>query len=82
MSHDLDDIKRLKLTKVTLRWLRAEAERTGYSAQEIAREKLHRIAVKEIHAARLLFSETADEDITRDSRGRKYDSEGEGDECP
>jgi hypothetical protein len=75
VSLDLDDIKRLKLTKVTLRWLKAEAEKTGFSPQEVAREKLHRLAVAEIHASRLLCDATSGEDISRDSRGRKYDKD-------
>ena len=75
MSHDLEDIKRLKLTSITLRWLKQEAEKTGFSAQEIAREKLHRLAVVEVHASRLLCDATEGEDISRDSRGRKYDKD-------
>lgn len=75
MALDHGDIKRLKLTSASLRWLKSEAEKTGYSPQEIARERLHRIAVEEIHAARLLAEGTSDEDISRDSRGRKYDND-------
>lgn len=73
MSHDLDDLKRLKITDATRKWLKSESIRTGFTVQEIARERLHRIALREIEAARLLFDSTTDEDIDRDSRGRKYD---------
>lgn len=48
MSEPLDDLKRLKVTPETMRWLRWRCARTGKSFPEIARETLHQIATEEM----------------------------------
>jgi hypothetical protein len=49
------DLKRLKITEATRAWLEAEqAKHPELTAQEIVRDRLHAIALKEIHAATVL----------------------------
>lgn len=77
MSADLDDLKRLKVTRRTQIWLAAKSRTTGRPKQVIARDALDRIAAQEIHEANVLASMAAGEastgaieDLSRDSRGR------------
>lgn len=70
MSLDHVDLKRLKITRETRAWLTAEASRTGNSAQEIARDELHRIALASIEAARFLLALSPSEGHDRDGGGR------------
>ena len=71
MSADLADLKRLKITEETQAWLRAEAQSTGRSQQEIARDALHDIALGKIKAARLLAAMAPGEAPSRDGGGRR-----------
>lgn len=78
MSHDLFDLKRLKVTDTTRRYLSAKAHRTGKSQQEIAREILHEKALAEFEDARFMraFDSSegqggAVEGSVRDARGRR-----------
>lgn len=71
MSADLADLKRLKVTAETRAWLTAAARISGKSQQEIARDALHSLAVKEIHAAKVLVRLAPDEALDRDSGGRR-----------
>lgn len=48
MSEPLDDLKRLKVTPETMKWLRWRCAKTGKSFPEIARETLHEIATREM----------------------------------
>lgn len=61
MSADLDDLKRLKVTRETRIWLAAKSHSTGIPKQAIARDALHEIAVREIHAAKVMASMAAGE---------------------
>jgi hypothetical protein len=70
MSLDLADLKRLKITEETRAWLSAEAQRTGRSQQEVARDALHEIALSKIKAARLLVALAPDEGRAGDTRGQ------------
>lgn len=70
MSADLGDLKRLKITAETRAWLAAEAHSTGRSQQEIARDALHEIATRRIHAARVLVSMSPSEGHGGDDQGR------------
>lgn len=70
MSLDLEDLKRLKITAETRAWLEVESRSTGRSKQEVARDVLHQIAVKEIHAAKLLAALAPGEANIGDTRGR------------
>lgn len=60
MSEPLEDLRRLKVTKETTRWLRWKAAVTGKSFPEIARETLHAFAMDEMercqHESNLLNS--------------------------
>lgn len=78
MSVDLEDLKRLKLTKETMAWLRAQAHITGESKQDIARDALHEIAVQKIKAAKILTSMAPDEGRARDAGGRSGDGGANG----
>ncbi len=71
MSADLADLKRLKVTEETRAWLAATSRSTGKSQQEIARDALHSLAVREIHAAKVLVRMAPDEALDRDSGGRR-----------
>lgn len=71
MSADLADLKRLKVTAETRAWLAATSRSTGKSQQEIARDALHTLAVREIHAAKVLVRMAPDEALDRDSGGRR-----------
>lgn len=71
MSADLADLKRLKVTAKTRAWLAATSRSTGKSQQEIARDALHSLAVREIHAAKVLVRMAPDEALDRDSGGRR-----------
>lgn len=67
MSLDLADLKRLKITKDTVSWLRGKCAATGRSHQEIARDALHSVAVQEIHEAKILASFALSEGHVGDS---------------
>lgn len=54
----------------TARLLEVESRSTGRSKQEVARDVLHQIAVKEIHAAKLLAALAPAEANSGDTRGR------------
>lgn len=71
MSADLADLKRLKVTAETRAWLAATSRSTGKSQQEIARDALHTLAVKEIHAAKVLVRMAPDEALDMDSGARR-----------
>lgn len=71
MSADLDDLKRLKVTAATRAWLTARSRSSGKSKQEIARDALHALAVKDIHAAKVLVRLAPDEDFDGDGGGRR-----------
>lgn len=73
MSADLGDLKRLKITTETRAWLAAEAHSSGRTQQEIARDALHEIATRRIHAARVLVSMTGAEGRGGDGEGHNYD---------
>jgi hypothetical protein len=71
MSADLADLKRLKVTPETRAWLTARARMTGKSQQELARDALHEMEVKEIHAAKVLTRLAPDSDLDGASGGRR-----------
>jgi hypothetical protein len=64
------DLKRLRITPEARAWLQAEATSSGKSQQEIVRNVLHEIAVKKIHAAKLLAALATAEGHKRDAEGR------------
>lgn len=70
MSLELADLKRLKVTAETRAWLTAKARTSGKSHQELARDALHELAVREIHAAKVLARLAPDRDIDGDTQGR------------
>lgn len=76
MSLDHADLKRLKITRETRAWLTAECTRTGESAQEIARNVLHKVALESIDAARLLLALSPDNGHSGASEGHGGDSRG------
>lgn len=76
MSLDLVDLKRLKVTTHTRAWLQREAIRTGRSQQDIAREALHKLAVEEFDAARLLMSLDPEKGQSGDGQAHVRDSGG------
>lgn len=71
MSLDLVDFKRLRLTREARAMLTAESGRTGQSAQEIARDLLHEIALQKIDEARVLLALSPSEGHVRDGGGRR-----------
>lgn len=80
MAADLFDLKRVRITKETRAWLQARVHASGgeRTAPEIAREALHEIAMREIHAAKVLVALSGSEGrvgdveaLLRDSEGRK-----------
>lgn len=76
MSADLFDLKRLRITGATRAWLQARARETGRSQQEIARDALHELALREIRAARVLVALATAEGHSGDAEGHHRDSEG------
>ncbi len=72
MSADLDDLKRIKLTSEAVAWLEAEARFSGKTKQEVLRDVIHEIALKEIRKAKLLLRLSPDEGIDGDTRGRAH----------
>lgn len=65
------DIKRLKLTEATQAWIERERlMQPNKSAQEIIRERLHNIAVKEIQGATVLVGICARLGIRGDDGGQ------------
>jgi len=71
VSLDLVDFKRLRLTRETRAMLSAESNRTGQSAQEIARDLLHEFALQKIEEARMLLALSPNEGHMRDGGGRR-----------
>lgn len=71
MSLDHADLKRLKITAETRAWLTAESSRTGHSAQEIARQVLHDIALAKIEEARMLLALSPGSGHSGDGRGHR-----------
>lgn len=73
MSEPLEDLRRLKVTTETQKWLRWKCAKTGKSFPEIARETLHEIATREmsdcIHDFNLLNAVTRGEGHVRDNSG-------------
>jgi hypothetical protein len=65
MSLPLVDI-RIKVSPEVAAWLEVEHQTTGFDKSEIARETLHGIAVKKIHASMLLHAELKNKGILRD----------------
>lgn len=76
MSHDLFDLKRLKITRETRAWLQGVAHKTGHSQQEIARDALHERALDELDAAKVLHNLDPREGLFRDLEGQSGDSRG------
>lgn len=72
MSVDLTDLGRIKVTPETGKWLHSESLKRGISKLEVLREELHRIALREIHAANVLVSLTSGEGTSREVRGKPY----------
>lgn len=70
MSEELLDLKRLKITRETRAWLQAEARETGQSQQDIARDALHSIALREIRKAKVLTNLAEAEGHNGDRRGQ------------
>jgi hypothetical protein len=70
MALDLESF-RLKITRETEAWLVAEARTTGKSKQEIARDALHEIALRKIHAAKVLARLAPDDGIDGADGGRR-----------
>jgi hypothetical protein len=64
------DLKRLKITPETRAWLQAEATSSNRSQQEIVRAVLHEMAVKKIHAAKILTALATAEGHMRDAEGQ------------
>ena len=69
MSLDLDDLKRLKITKETMAYLESEARETGRTKQEVLRDEMHKIALVALRKAKLLVALSPDEGHDRDSQG-------------
>ena len=71
MSEDLRDIKRLKITEATALWLEAEFRfDPSRSKQEILRDALHELALREQRRGRLLAALAPAEGTSRDGGGR------------
>lgn len=73
MSEPLEDLRRLKVTNETMRWLRWRALVTGQSFAEVAREALHIVATTEmdkcIHDHKVLSALKIGEGQERDTPG-------------
>lgn len=70
MSAPKADLKRLRISPETRAWLQAEATSSGKSQQEIVRAVLHEMALKKIHAAKLLAALATAEGHMRDAEGQ------------
>lgn len=76
MSLPLRDIGKPKITAETDAWLTMQSRRTGRTKHELLREALHEMAVREIHAAKLLLALAAGEGLTGERRGPAGESRG------
>lgn len=71
MSLDLDDLKRLRVTKETMAYLESEARESGRTKQEVLRDEMHKIALIALRKAKLLLALAPGEAHSRDTEGRK-----------
>jgi len=77
MSADLADLKRLKVTRETRIWLASKSHSTGIPKHEIARDALHEIAARELHAARVMVAMADSEDRARASEDHSRAGRGQ-----
>lgn len=71
MSLDLDDLKRLKITKETMAYLESESRETGRTKQEVLRDAMHEIAIVAIRKAKLLLALSPREGNSGDTEGHR-----------
>ena len=69
MSLELDDLKRLKITKETMAYLEAEGRFSGRSKQEVLRDEMHKIAIAAMRKAKLLMALAPREGSSGDHEG-------------
>jgi hypothetical protein len=70
MSKTPFDLKRLKLTDAAQAWIEWRAKASGKTPQEVVRDELHAMALKQIHEATLLSGIAATRGIRGDGGGQ------------
>lgn len=76
MSLPLKDIGKAKITAETDAWLTHKARHTGRTKHELLRDALHEMAVREIHAAKLLIALADGEGLVGERRNRAGEDRG------
>lgn len=76
MSLPLKDIGKAKITAETDAWLTYRARHTGRTKHELLRDALHEMAVREIHAAKLLIALADGEGLAGERRSRGGEEQG------
>jgi len=70
VSKGTEDLKRLKLTKLGKAWVKSQAHGDKRSEQEVVRDAIHQLALKDFRKARVFVALAPAEDLSGDDEGQ------------